>query len=83
MRARLAKLAATSRRLQAGIKVAGVLADAAFRTAFKHPVGTAAVVGGTVLGGMGAKGTYRQAKAGFDPKVQQIMMGDTPTPPGA
>lgn len=36
-----------------------------------------------VTGVKGAVGKYRENKAGFDPAVQQVMLGKPPTPPGA
>lgn len=80
MLARLAKLADTSRSLSRAVeKRAGLLGGAA-RLALKHPgktlaagmTGTAAVVGG--------RGKYREFKTGFDPVVQQQMLGMPPTP---
>ena len=54
--------------------------------AAKNP-GSAAMMGlgamGTVAGVKGAVGKYQQNKAGFDPEVQKMMLGQPPTPPGA
>jgi hypothetical protein len=61
--------------------IAGMLGRAAAgagKLAVKNP-GTAITAG---LGGVGAVGSYRQHKAGFDPNVQKAMLGDTPVPPG-
>lgn len=38
--------------------------------------------GATALAMPGAAmGTYRQHKAGFDPNMQKVMLGQTPVPP--
>ena len=86
---RLAKLAAAARRLDSKMQkeavvgaVAGLLGRAALsagKLAIRNP-GTALTVG---LGGAASAGSYRQHKAGFDPKVQKAMLGDIPVPPGA
>lgn len=38
---------------------------------------------GTGFGIVGAKGKFKQYKAGFDPEVQKVMMGQAPSPPGS
>ena len=82
---RLAKLAAVSRQLNAGIQKEAVLGlvggalRAAGALAKKYPAG--ALTAG--VGTLGAAGTYRQHKAGFDPEVQKARLGDIPVPPGA
>ena len=82
---RLAKLASRSAQLRLAVieKRAASLLGAAGKWAMNHklPVGLGAVAG--VTGAQGAVGKYRETKAGFDPAVQQVMLGKPPTPPGA
>jgi hypothetical protein len=84
----LAKLACRSAQLRRAVlqKQAG-LAGAALKTlggaAAKHPVMAALGGLGAVQGGAGAVGKYREHKSGFDPAVQQAMLGQPPVPPGA
>lgn len=51
--------------------------------AIKSPLQSAGVALGVGTGVTGAKGKYQQYKAGFDPAVQQSMLGQPPKPPGA
>lgn len=84
----LAKYASAGARLRelALEKRAGLL-GAAVKTiggaAIKNPLQTAGVAMGVGAGASGAKGKYQQYKAGFDPAVQQSMLGQPPKPPGA
>lgn len=79
---KLAELAKTSSALRAGVlKQAGLL-SAAGRFALKNPLTTALTGAGVVGGGKAAKGKYDQHKAGFDPAVNQMMLGLPPQPPG-
>jgi hypothetical protein len=84
MRARLAKLAATSASLRekvAARKQIG-LGGQVYRWAKKNP-GTALGAGAIgALGAIGSVGAYRNYSAGFKPEAQQAMLGQTPTPPG-
>ena len=81
----LAKLAHRSAQLrQAAIKEAGLvgaigsaaksLGGYAIENPGKALFGSLAVAGGV----SGAKGKYKQYKAGFDPAVQQAMLGNPP-----
>jgi hypothetical protein len=88
VRARLAKLARTSGKLRTKVAAVGLLGKllnplrTAKRWARKNP---GSAIGATAVGGlgvMGAAGSYRSNKAGFDPQVQKAMLGPTPTPPG-
>jgi hypothetical protein len=52
------------------------------KQAIKNPVGTATTALVGYAGVQGARGKYKQYKAGFDPTVQKAMLGQPPTPPG-
>ncbi len=61
-------------------KIAGVLGALA-TTALKSPFQTAGVAAQAIGGVAGSKGKYKQFKTGFDPQVQNAMLGQTPIPP--
>lgn len=83
---RLVKLAARTAQLrEAAIKEAGLIGAVASAAkgvgswAMNNP-GKALFGGLTSAGGVSqAKGKYKQYKAGFDPAVQQAMLGTPPT----
>ena len=84
----LAKLAARSSQLRqlALEKKSGILGSVTKTlagAAIKNPVTTGLGVMGAVSGVQGAKGKYREYKAGFSPAGQQAMLGQPPVPPGA
>lgn len=88
---RLVKLAARSAQLRTAslLKQAGILGSVAKGVggwAINNP-GKALMGGVTAVGAAGAAkggvGKYRQFKTGFDPAVQQVMLGQSPKPPGA
>lgn len=83
----LAKLASRSAQLRNAAltkqsSILGSVAGGAGRWALNNPgkalFGTLAVSGGASA----MKGKYKQFKSGFDPAVQQVMMGQAPNPPG-
>ena len=80
---KLADLAKMSGALRAGavVKQAGLLSSVASLAA-KKPVATALVGMGAVGGAKASKGKYDEHKAGFDPAVNQMMLGLPPQPPG-
>lgn len=84
MRARLAKLAATSAGLRekvAARKQIG-LGGQVYRWAKKNPGSALAATGMGALGMVGAVGAYRSYKSGFEPEAQKAMLGPVPSPPG-
>lgn len=79
---KLAELAKMSGALRAGVlKQAGLLSSVASLAA-KKPITTAMVGMGAVGGVKASKGKYDEHKAGFDPAVNQMMLGLPPQPPG-
>jgi hypothetical protein len=85
---RLTKLAARSAQLRnaALLKQAGILGSVAKgvgQWAVNNPGKALFGAMGTAGAATATKGKYRQFKSGFDPAVQQVMMGNVPMPPGA
>lgn len=79
--------------LWGGIKQVGSAVDQAYKNwsggvkglpgiVARHPVGTLGVGMTAATGVPAAAGKTQQYKAGFDPRVQQAMMGQAPIPPG-
>ena len=89
---RLAKLAAISRQLTAGVekrafiggvlRLAGSAGKVGLKMLDKYPKATLTGALGTGMAAVAGKGAYQQHKAGFDPEVQKAMLGNTPVPPG-
>lgn len=69
----LAKLAARSEQLRQAVidKEAGVLGSVA-KAAINHP----AVAASVAAGGVSGVGKKREFKAGFDPEVQKLQLGE-------
>jgi hypothetical protein len=63
------------------LKQAGLL-GAVGKAAIKSPLTSAMTGVGVVGGAKASKGKYDQNKAGFDPAVNQMMLGLPPQPPG-
>jgi hypothetical protein len=84
LRSALRKYAAISRQIHEAVlqKEGGVL-GALGSMAMKNPLSTLFAGASMVGGAAAAKGKYKQYKAGFDPRAQNAMLGQAPTPPGA
>ena len=83
----LAKYAAVSRQIHRAVLIKengilGALGKGAVSALKAHPIATPLAALSIAGGAAAAKGKYQQYKAGFDPQVQRMQMGQVPTPPG-
>lgn len=79
---RLAKLAKVSAALRTGVVKEASLLGSLAGMAAKNPLTTAMGAVGVAGAATATKGKTRQFKQGFDPAVNQAMLGTPPKPPG-